>query len=87
MNLIHAVLRVETTSEEREATGCIAYQFIWYANGDFSVAEDWTGMDEIYSDGVAIRVPARIWAEWLLYVSRETSLPQRHGSENTPNLD
>lgn len=72
-------LRIETTKAERKAAndGVLAYTFNVH-NGFVSITEEWPYADEIYSTGLCVSVPPRIWAEawpWIL----ENAKPQ--GSE------
>lgn len=70
-----AELTIKTTkSERREWCWAMSYSFE-IVDGIVCISEKWGGLDELYSDGVAIKMPARIWKKaypWIIENMRPT---------------
>ncbi len=53
-----------TKAEQKESYGTISYTFRVH-EGHVVFVENWANMDEIYSSGVSIGIPPRVWdAAW-----------------------
>lgn len=60
-------LQIELTPQECEGSTVVGFKFKRLAGGGMAITEQWDGHDELYADGVMIRIPARVWNEALAW--------------------
>lgn len=61
--------RFELTEEERKLCNVVAISFGIDKAGCFYVREEWGGI--IWSDGITVTIPPRIWAAGLAWLAGE----------------
>jgi hypothetical protein len=57
------------TKKESEVYSCTAIWFAVYSDGNVVIRESWDHQDEIWSDGIGIEVPARIWKDAMKWMA------------------
>jgi hypothetical protein len=60
----------QLTAEERGSGSIVSYSAD-VRPGVVSIGEQWDGHDEIYSNGIAITMPQRVWGEMKLFVDEQ----------------
>jgi hypothetical protein len=70
-----AKMRVALTHSEQEQSGSVvAYEFS-ARNGGVAIRECWSDHDEVYSDGLTIVIPHRVWAVALPWLAEHLPSP------------
>lgn len=67
-------LEIALTPEESGASTVVGFTFKRLEGGGMSITEQWDGYDEIYADGVMIKIPARVWNEALAWFTASANV-------------
>jgi hypothetical protein len=67
--------------ERRKSFGVVAYEFTAFPDGATTIRECWEGYAEVYSDGISIGIPARVWGIAIAWLTgRAVPTPLMAGS-------
>jgi hypothetical protein len=76
---------IELTESEREdCSDIVSITFQVNKYGIVFVTEQWEDMDEVWSDGVTVKMPTRIWIEGSAYIAEQLAKLKTPSPETPP---